>query len=328
MRRRDLFRGIAGLAIAWPFPARGQQSQPKKVVTIGLLGSDTAQAQSAMVAAFVNRLHELGWSEGRNIVIEYRWAEGHTERLAALADELVRLNVNVILTHNTPPTLAAKKATSLIPVVFASAGDAVGSGIVESLARPGGNVTGLSSLQPETAGKRVELLHELLPDLATLAVLTDVGNPFAMRDIAEVQEAARHLGIAVLVFEIRQDQDIDRAFNSFRGGAQALYVPSVPLLFANRDRINELALAARLPTMHGVRELVQGGGLMSYGPNWPDMWRRAADLVDKILRGTNPGEIPVEQPTKFDLVISLTTARALGLTIPPPLLARADEVIE
>lgn len=327
MRRRKLLT-IIGAAAVWPVLARGQQSQPKKVVTIGLLGSDTAQAQSAMVAAFVNRLHELGWTEGRNVTIEYRWAEGRTERLAELASELVRLRVDLILTHNTPPTLAAKNATSVIPIVFATAGDAVGSGIVASLARPGGNVTGLSSLQPETAGKRVELLRELVPDLRRLAVLTDVGNPYSARDIGEVQDAARRLGIELLMFKIRQDEDIVNAFETFHNRAQALYIPSVPLLFANRDRINTLALAARLPTMHGVRELVEGGGLMSYGPNWPDMWRRAADLVDKILRGANPSEIPVEQPTKFDLVINLGTSRALGLTIPPTLLARADEVIE
>jgi putative ABC transport system substrate-binding protein len=186
----------------------------------------------------------------------------------------------------------------------------------------------LSSLEPETAGKRVELLHELLPDLRELAVLTDVGNPFAIRDSSEVKTAARHLGLEVLVFEIRQDEDIDRAFKAFQGRAQAVYVEAVPLLFANRDRINALAITARLPTMHGVQELAKGGGLMSYGPDWPDMWRRSADLVDKILRGTKPGDIPVEQPIKFDLVINLKTSEAIGLKVPPTLLARADEVIE
>jgi putative ABC transport system substrate-binding protein len=201
----------------------------------------------------------LGWTEGSNLAIEYRWAEGHTERLVELANELVRLKVDLIVTHNTPPTLAAKKATSAIPIVFASAGDAVGSGIVTSLARPGGNVTGLSSLEPETAGKRVELLHELLPDLRELAVLTDVGNPFAIRDSSEVKTAARHLGLEVLVFEIRQDEDIDRAFKAFQGRAQAVYVEAVPLLFANRDRINALAITARLPTMHGVQEWPKAG---------------------------------------------------------------------
>jgi putative ABC transport system substrate-binding protein len=324
MRRREFIAGIAAIAGASPLAAQ----QVGKPVTIGLLGSGSALSQFQMTEAFIRRLRELGWVEGRNLTIEYRWAEGHTERLAALAGELVRLDVDLIITHNTPPTLAAKRATSVIPVVFATAGDAVGSGIVTNLARPEGNVTGLSSLQPETAGKRVELLHEVLLDLRRLAVLTDVGNPFAIRDVGEVKKAAQRLNIEVLVFEVRQDADIGRAFGMFRDQVQALYVLSVPLLFANSESINNLALVAHLPTMHGVRELAVDGGLMSYGPNWPDMWRRAAELVDKVLRGTKPRDIPVEQPTKFDLVINLGTAKKLGLTIPPTLLARADEVIE
>ncbi len=327
MRRRTFLRALGVASLAWPALARGQQA-PRKFATIGLLGSDTQAAQIEMTAAFIRRSRELGWSEGRNLTVEYRWAEGHTERLAEFANELVRLKVDLIITHNTPPTLAAKKATPVIPIVFASSGDPVGSGIVASLSRPGGNVTGLSSLEAETSGKRVELLHELLPDLRRLAVLTDVGNPFAVRATSEATAAAHRLGFEALVFEIRQDEDIDRAFKTFQGQAQAVYVEAVPLLFANRDRINALAAAARLPTMHGVQELAKGGGLMSYGPDWPDMWRRAADLVDKILRGTNPGDIPVEQPVKFDLVINLKTSKAIGLKVPPTLLSRADEVIE
>ena len=326
MRRRAFIAGL-GSAAAWPVVARGQQ-QPRKLAAIGLLGSDTAVAQIQMTDAFLERLRELGWSADRNLAIEYRWAEGHTERLVELANELVRLKVDLIVTHNTPPTLAAKKATSAIPIVFASAGDPVGSGIVASLSRPGGNVTGMSSVETETAGKRVELLYELLPALRGLAVLTDVGNPNGVRVTSEATAAAHRLGLKALVFEIRQDEDIDAAFKAFQGRAQALYVEAVPVLFANRDRINTLALAARLPTMHGVQELAKGGGLMSYGPDWPDMWRRSADLVDKILRGTKPSDIPVEQPIKFDLVINLKTSKAIGLKVPPTLLARADEVIE
>jgi len=325
VRRRDVIAALGGAAV-WPLKARAQQA-PKRA-TIGLLGSSTAVAQSEWTAALLQRLRELGWSEGENITIHYRWAEGRTERLPSLADELVQLRVDVIVTHNTPPTLAAKKATSVIPVVFATAGDAVGSGIVASLARPGGNVTGLSSLQPDTAGKRVELLRELIPDLRRLAILVDVGNPFSARDIAEVQRVAQTIGVEVDRFEIRRDDDITRAFDAFSGRAQALYVPSVPVLFANRDKINNLALAARLPTMHGVRELVEAGGLISYGPHWPDMWRRAANFVDKILRGAKPADLPVEQPTNFELVVNLKTARAIGLVIPTTVLARADEVIE
>jgi putative tryptophan/tyrosine transport system substrate-binding protein len=216
----------------------------------------------------------------------------------------------------------------VIPIVFATAGDPVGSGIVASLARPGGNVTGLSSQAPDTAGKRLELLRELIPGLHRLAILTDVGNPYAALDADEVRKAARPLGFEVVTFEIRQAGDIDRAFEALRGLAPALYVIAVPLLFVNRVRINDLALAARLPTMHGVREYVEAGGLMSYGPNWPHMWSRAADFVDRILRGAKPADMPVEQPTKFELVINIKTAKALGLTIPQSLLLRADQVIE
>jgi putative ABC transport system substrate-binding protein len=261
-------------------------------------------------------------------VIEYRWAEGHTERLAEMANEFVRLKVDVIVTHNTPPPLAAKQATSEIPIVFATAGDPVRSGIVASLARPGGNVTGLSSQAPDTAGKKLQLLREVIPGLRRLAILSDVGNPNATRQVSEVQGAAHIVGIEVVTFEIRRAEDIGDAFEALNGRAQALYVLAVPLLLANRIRINTFALAARLPTMHGVRELVEAGGLMSYGPNWPHMWSRAADLVDKILRGAKPGDIPVEQPIKFDFVINLSTAKALGLKIPEAILLRADEVID
>jgi putative ABC transport system substrate-binding protein len=216
----------------------------------------------------------------------------------------------------------------VIPIVFATAGDPVGTGIVATLSRPGGNVTGLSSQQPDTAGKRVELLRELIPGLRRLAVLADVDNPFTAMEIGEVQRAALTVGLEVARFEIRRAEDVALAFDALQGRAEALYVTPNPIMFVNRVRINTFALAARLPTMYLVREYVEAGGLMSYGPNWPGMWRRAAELVDKILRGAKPAGLPVEQPTKFDLVINLITAKALGLTVPPPLLARADEVIE
>jgi putative ABC transport system substrate-binding protein len=325
MKRRDFIR-LLGTAVAWPLAARAQQGE--KLATIGLLGSGTAAAQSQWTDAFVQRMRELAWTEGRNLRIEYRWADGHTERLAELADELVRLKVDVIVTHNTPPPLAAKQATSVIPIVFATAGDPVGTGLVASLARPGGNVTGLSSQSPDAAGKRLELLRELVPGLRRLAVLTDVGHPFTEREKGEVQRAAPTLGLELAAVEVRRAEDIDSAIQGLQMHVQALYVPVVPLFFANRARINSLALAARLPTMHLVREYVEAGGLMSYGPNWPDMWRQAADLVDKILRGAKPADIPVQQPTKFDLVVNMTTAKALGLNIPDKLLALANEVIE
>jgi putative tryptophan/tyrosine transport system substrate-binding protein len=324
-RRSFLLTSLAG-SLAAPLAVEAQQAG--KLPTIGLLGSGTAAAQSQWTAALVQRLRELGWSEGRNLAIEYRWAEGRSERFAEIAAEFVRLKVDVILTHNTPPALAAKQATTVIPIVFATAGDPVGSGIVTSLARPGGNVTGLSSQATDSAGKRLELLREVIPDLHRLAILADVGNPYAALDADQARRAARRLGLEVVTFEIRRAGDIDAAFEALKGRAQALYVISVPLLFVNRVRINNLALAARLPTMHGVREYVEAGGLMSYGPSWPHMWSRAADLVDKILRGAKPADIPVEQPSKFDLAVNLKTAKALGLTIPPSLLARADHLIE
>jgi putative tryptophan/tyrosine transport system substrate-binding protein len=326
MRRRKFITLLSGSVAAWPLAASGQQL--RKRPTIGLLGSGTAAEQTQWTAAFMQRLHELGWTESDDVAIEYRWAEGRVERFAEIASEFVRLKVDVILTHNTPATLAAKQATSVIPIVFATAGDPVSSGIVASLARPGGNVTGLSSQITDTAGKRLGLLREVIPDLRRLAILTDVGNPYAAIEVSEVQAAARTLALDVSIYELRQPENIDAAFAALKGRAQALYVLPVPLAFMSRVRINSLALAAGLPTMHSVREYVEAGGLMSYGPNWPDMWRRAADFVDKVLRGAKPADIPVEQPTKFDLVINLKTAKVLGLDIPPPLLARADEVIE
>ena len=325
MKRREFITLLGSAAAGWPLAARARQSA---MPVIGLMGAGSAAAQSHLTSAFLQRLRELGWTEGRELRIEYRWAEGRPQRFAEIAAEFVRLKVDLILTHNTPPTLAAKQATSVIPIVFATAGDPVGTGIVASLARPGGNITGLSGQAADTAGKRVELLRELIPDLRHLAILADVDSPFTTRDVDETQGAARTLGLEAIALEIRRREDIAAAFKALQGRAQALYVSTGPLAFVNRTRINTFALAARLPTMHGVREPVEAGGLICYGPNWPFMWGRAADFVDKILRGAKPADIPVEQPTKFELVVNLSTAEALGITVPPTLLARADEVIE
>jgi putative tryptophan/tyrosine transport system substrate-binding protein len=325
VRRREFITLLGGAAAAWPIAAHAQQRA--KLPTIGFLGSGTAAAQSQWTAAFVQRLRELGWSEGRNVAIEYRWGEGRSERFAEIAAEFVLLKVDVILTHNTPPVLAAKQATSVIPIVFATAGDPVGTGVVASLARPGGNVTGLSAGSTDVVGKRLELLREVMPGLRRLAILAS-DSPHLVQEIGEVQRAARTLALEVATFEIRRNEDIAPAFETLKGGADALYVISDPVTVSNRVRINTLALGARLPTMHSVREPVEAGGLMSYGANWSDMFRRAADYVDKVLRGAKPADIPVEQPTKFDLIINLTTAKVLGLEVPPTLLARADEVIE
>jgi putative tryptophan/tyrosine transport system substrate-binding protein len=325
VKRREFIALLGGMSATWPLTARAQQAT---AAIIGLLGTGSAAAQSQWTAAFVQRMRELGWVEGRNLAIEYRWADGHTERLRDLANELVRLKVDVILTHNTPGPLAAKQATSTIPIVFATAGDPVGSGIVASLARPGGNITGLSSQTPDVAGKRLELLREIVPGLHRLAVLADTDNPFVKLDVSQLQQAGAGLGVEVVTFEMRRGEDIDPAFEALKGRAQALYVPATPVALVNRVRINTLALAAHMPTTLGVREYVEAGGLMSYGPDWPHMWGRAANFVDKILRGAKPADLPVEQPTKFDLVINLTTAKALGLTVPDKLLALANEVIE
>jgi len=326
MNRRKFVTLLGGAAAAWPLAARAQQAG--RLPTIGFLGSTTPAAQSQLTAAFVQRLRELGWIEGRTVAIEYRWAEGRSERFAEFAAEFVRLKVDVILTHNTPPVLAAKQATSVIPIVFATAADPVSTGVVASLARPGGNVTGLSSQTTDLAGKRIELLREVVPGLRRFAILANPENSYVILEVREVQAAARTLGLEVALFEIRRAEDITPAFEGLKGGVEALYILPDPLLFTNRLRINTLALGARLPTMHSLREYVEASGLISYGPNWRDQWRRAADYVDKILRGAKPADIPVEQPTKFDLVINLTTAKALGLEVPPTLLARADEVIE
>jgi ABC-type uncharacterized transport system substrate-binding protein len=325
MKRRE-FMSLIGGAAAWPMLANAQQQA--KLPTIGFLGSTTSAAQSQLTTAFVQRLRELGWIEGRTVAIEYRWAEGRSERFAEFAAEFVRLKVDVILVHNTPPVVAAKQATSVIPIVFATAADPVGTGVVASLAQPGGNVTGLSSQQTDTTTKRLELLREVVPGLRRLAVLANADNSYVALEMREVNAATRALGLETVAIEIRRAEDITPALEGLKGRAEALYVLPDPLLFANRIRINILALSARLPTLHALREYVEAGGLISYGTNWPDQWRRAADYVDKILRGAKPADLPVQQPTKFDLIVNLTTAKALGLTIPEAFLLRADEVIE
>ena len=326
MKRREFMALIGGAAVACPLAARAQQ--PGKLPTIGFMGANNATWERASTDAFVQRLRELGWIENRTVAIEYRWAEGRYELFAEIAAEFIRLRVDVILTYATPSSIAAKKATAVIPIVFAAAGDPVGTGLVASLARPGGNITGLSIQQTDLASKRLEMLREVLPGLRTVAILVNIGSPNSVLEMGEAQAAARTLGLAVVTSEVQRAEDIAPALDALKGHADGLYVCSSPLLSTNRIRINSLALGVRLPTMYGLRAFTEAGGLMSYGPNLPDLFRRAADITDKILRGTKPGDIPVEQPTKFDLVINLTTAKALGLTIPPTLLALTDEVIE
>ncbi len=325
-KRREFITLLGGAAASWPFAAHAQQ--PARLPTIGFLGSSTPSAMSQWVAAFVQRLRDLGWIEGRTVAIEYRWAEGRSERFAEIAAEFVRLKVDVIVTYATSPVLAAKQATSVIPIVFAAVTDPVGAGLVISLARPGGNVTGLSLQQTDVAGKRLELLREMVPGLHRLAIMANVGTPGAVLEMGEVQAAARTLGLEATTVEIRRAEDIAPGFDALKGRTEALYLCTDPLTVTNRARIHTLTMGARLPTIYNSREYVETGGLMSYGPKFPDQWRRTAEIVDKILRGAKPADIPVEQPTKFDLVINLTTAKVLGLAVPASVLAIADEVIE
>jgi ABC-type uncharacterized transport system substrate-binding protein len=327
MRRRKFISLLGGAAaVAWPGVAGAQQAG--RLPTIGVLGGATPSAESQRVAALVQRLHELGWVEGRTVAIQYRWAEGRSTRLAEIAAEFVRLKVDVIFATGTAPALAAKQATSMIPIVFPFAGDPVGTGLVASLARPGGNVTGMSNQASDLAAKRIELLREIVPHLRRLAIVANAGYPAAALEKTEVEAAARTLDLEVVAFEVRESKDIAPVFEGLQGKADALFLVGDPLMTANRIRVTSLALAVRLPTIYVHREYVDAGGLISYGANFSDLFRRAAEVVDKILRGTKPSDIPVEQPTKFELAINLNTAKAMGLDVSPTLLARADEVIE
>jgi putative ABC transport system substrate-binding protein len=323
MKRRDFIAALGGAA-AWPFAARAQQA---RVPLIGFLGTTSPSTWRQPVAAFEQRLSELGWIPGRTITIDYRWTEGRNEQAPAIAEEFVARKVDIIVAGGNA-VAAAKRATTTIPIVFPVAVDPIGSGFVDNLSRPGGNVTGLSLQGPDVAGKRLELLRAMLPGLRRLAIMVDVDYPAANKELVECRTAAGALGLEVTVLELRSPEDIAAAFASLQGNAEALYVVADALTSASHNRIATLALGARLPTMFGTNEGIAVGGLMAYGPNVVALFRRAGDYVDKILRGTKPGDIPVEQPTKFDLVINLKTAKALALAVPPTLLALADGVIE
>jgi putative ABC transport system substrate-binding protein len=325
LRRRE-FITLVGGAAAWPLAARGEQAS--KLPTIGLMGASASTAVRAWVAAFVGRLHELGWIEGRNIAIEYRWAEGRFDQLPGFAAEFAHRAVDIIVAEGTVAAVAAKQGTATIPIVFPIAGDPVANKLVASLARPGGNVTGLSIQAVDLAAKRLELLRDILPGLIRLAIMANPTSPNVPPEISELRSSAPKLGIEVSVFEIRRIDDIAPVFEAFKPSAQALYVPPDPLVFGSRAAINALASGLRLPTMYAYRDYVEAGGLVSYGPSVTANFRRAAEFVDKILRGAKPADIPVEQPVKFDLVVNLTTAKALGLIVPDKLLALADEVVE
>jgi putative tryptophan/tyrosine transport system substrate-binding protein len=326
MNRRDFILAL-GSAVAAPmiWPGAVPAQQPSRPPTLGVLGADTAATWQHWLAAFTTRLAELGWLEGRTVTIEYRWAEGRNERVGEIAAEFIRLKVDVILAGGAAPALVANQVRS-IPIVGTLLNDPVGTGLAASLARPGGNVTGLSIQSTDIAGKRIELLREVVPGLRVLAIVVDIGYEASVREAGEVEAAARTLGVELVKLEIRRAEDIAPVFATLNGRAQAIYVPSGPILFSNRAGIDALARVARLPLVTVVRGYA--ASLLSYGPSYTEQFRRAADYVDKILRGVKPGDLPIEQPTKFELVVNLKAARALGLTVPETFLVRADEVVE
>ncbi|MBI4587724.1 MAG: ABC transporter substrate-binding protein [Candidatus Rokubacteria bacterium] len=330
MRLRTVVLVALGI-LATPLSAGAQQ--PGRVPRIGILlpGSPPTPATPLpTLEAFLQGLRDLGYVEGRNVALEYRWAEGKLDPLSDLAAELVRLKVDVIVTHTAPAIQAAKKATSTVPIVMAAVGDPVVTGLVASLARPGGNITGLSLLAPELAGKRLELLKETLPKLSRVAVLWNSASPAMVHTFRQALVAAETLGVKFQSLEVQGDPtDFERAFSAItRERPDGLFVTLDPFTSRHRGRIAELAAKHRVPAMYELREFVDAGGLMAYGPSSRDLWRRAATYVDKILKGAKPADLPVEQPTKFELVVNLKTAKALGLTIPQSVLIRADHVIQ
>jgi putative ABC transport system substrate-binding protein len=325
MRRREFVTLLSGAAAVWPVAARAQQGA--KLPTIGFLGAASESTWGPWIAAFVQRLRELGWVEGLTVAIEVRWADGRDKRYAEISAEFVRLNVDVIVTAGGAVS-AAMQATSVIPIVFAIANSPVESGLVASLARPGGNVTGLSGQHADSVGKRLELLREVGRGLRAVAILANVGYPAALLELGDVVGAARPLGLDVVKLEIRRAEDIAPAFDALKNRANGLYVCADPLMVAEQVRVATLVQGARLPSISGLGGYAEAGGLMSYGASFADLFRRAGDYVDKILRGAKPADIPIEQPTKFLLAVNLKTAKALGLEVPANVLALADEVIE
>jgi len=327
MRKRGIIVLLVGLALAWVHLSEAQQ--PKKVPRIGVLWLYSPAIASPFAEAFRHGLRGLGYVEGHNIALEERWAEGRLDRLPSLAAELVRLNVDIILTVSTPAAQAGQQATRSIPIVMTNVSDPVESGLVSSLARPGGNVTGLSLMHPDLSGKRLELLKEIIPKVSRVAVLSNSSNPIIPPLLRETEAAARALGVQLQVVEVRGPTEFDSAFSAMsRDRAGALVVLPDGIFQNERRRIAALAAKSRLPAIYAWREAVDAGGLMAYGASVPDIFRRAAVYVDKILKGTKPADLPVEQPTKFELVINLKAAKQIGLTVPPNVLARADKVIK
>ena len=327
MRRRDFLTLLGGVVASAPLAASAQEA--RKLPRIGFLGNSTATLEANLVGPFRDGLRDLGYVEGRNILIEYRWAEGNYERFPSLIAELIALKADVIVTAGTPAAIAVKKATASIPLVMVAVGDPVGTGLVASLGRPGGNATGLTSIAPELEGKRLELLKEVLPKVSRVVVLWNPANAYQIGSEKEVQAAAKVLHILVASLPVRNREELGNALAAIpREHADAVLVLADRLLLHNRERIADFVITNHLPTMNAYRELVEAGGLISFGPSYAVMHRQAATYVDKILKGAKPADLPVEQPAKFELVINLKSARALGITIPQSVLARADEVIQ
>ena len=327
MQRREFITLLSGIVAAWPLAARAQQ--PAKIPRIGFLGNSTATMEANLIGPLRDGLRELGYEEGRNVIIEFRWANGKYDQFPALVAELLAAKVDVIITAGTPATLAIKKATSTVPLVFIAVGDPVGTGVVPNLGRPGGNITGLSSIAPDLEGKRLELLREVVPKLSHVAFFLNPANAFHTASMRQARVAAQSLGIKLQPMEVNKSEQLDGAFASIvKEKPDALLILADRIFLHNRKRMMEFAIQQRLPSVNAYRELVEAGGLISYGPSYEDMHRRAAVYVDKILKGTKPADLPIEQPTKFTLLINLKTAKTLGLTVPPTLVARADELIE
>lgn len=325
MKRRE-FITLLGGAATWSLAAHAQQRAKPRV---GFMGNSTEVLEANLVGPFRERLRELGYQDGRNIAVEYRWAEGKYERFPALVAELLAAKVDVIVTAGTPAAMAVKNATTAVPVVMVAVGDPVGTGLVPSLARPGGNLTGLSSIAPDLEGKRLELLREVVPKLAHVGVFFNPANLFHTVSMRNAGKAAEALGIKLLPLKVRTSQDLDDAFTAIlKEKPDALLVLADRVYLHERKRMMDFALQHRLPNVNAHKEMIEAGGLMSYGPSYENMHRRAADYVDKILKGAKPGELPIEQPTKFDLKVNFKAAKALGIVVPPTLLTRADEVIE
>jgi putative ABC transport system substrate-binding protein len=330
MRRREFLNVLGGAAVGiavWPRALRAQQAA--KMRRVGFLGNSTAALEANLIGPFRDQLRALGYEEGRNIAIEFRWAEGNYGRFPALIAELLDAKVEVIVTAGTPATLAVKRATTSVPLVMIAVGDPVGVGIVPSLARPGGNITGLSSIAPDLEGKRLELLRELVPSLLHVGVFLNPSNAFHISSMKQAHAAAEKLQIKLLPVTVKKTDDLDGACSTIlKERPEALLILADRVFLHDRQPMMDFATKHRLPSVNAYRELVEAGGLMSYGPSYEDMHRRAAIYVDKILKGAKPGDLPVELPTKFDLRVNLKAAKAIGVTIPEAFLLRADQVIE